>query len=433
MGTRLTASSRRSCIGLVVALALFAAGCTTGRDRSGGGDSAARSRQGVTDSSIKIGMFAPLSGPAAVYGKGMKSMIAYYEEINDAGGINGRKLELVVEDSKCDPTALALAAKKLINSDKVFLLHGGMCSNAVINVLPDIERSGVPFLVMAAAAAEIVDPPKANVFVPWVSQPANTAAIADYVVSYLAAKGGSRVAVVAQHDDWGSGWRKYLDRDLTAAAKREGVKVDVVADEEIAEKMTNATPQVRKVLDAHADISIVFALPQPLSVYLRDARRQGLAVPVLTGNAVEPAEELERVGDRAAVSGLITTYCFGALLDSAPMKPYRDRLARRYPKDKFDGIAVSGVIGAELIVEVLRRMGDDLTRERFIKEMEAVRDFTGPTSPDAVSFGPFDPKDPQTRSGSDRCKLSMLSPQGSAGSVVVFDSTYSGQQQALKK
>ena len=84
------------------ALALLVAGC-------GGSSEGSDGAQGVTDDSIKIGLFAPFSGTAAVYGKGIHTIESTYKELNAQGGINGRKIELVIEDTKCDPTTTRLA------------------------------------------------------------------------------------------------------------------------------------------------------------------------------------------------------------------------------------------------------------------------------------------------------------------------------------
>src|SRR5215475_15615814 len=87
----------------------------------------AADRTGVTEDSIKIGMFGPITGPASVAAKSLYGAAAIYKDVNDHGGINGRKIELIIEDDGCDTTKGIAAVKKLISRNEVFLLHGAYC------------------------------------------------------------------------------------------------------------------------------------------------------------------------------------------------------------------------------------------------------------------------------------------------------------------
>jgi len=92
---------------------------------------------------------------------------------------------------------------------------------------------------------------------------------------------------------------------------------------------------------------------------------------------------------------------------------------------------VSGVVGAEVIIEVLTALGDDLTWDSFIEGMEAIEAYESPLSPTPVSFTPFGEGDPSSRSGADRCILSALDPEGADESdVVVFEPVYQGSAAA---
>ena len=96
------------------------------------GMSARAAEPGITDSTIKIGLFSPLSGSGMAYGFDVVNAAKmYYEKVNKEGGIHGRKIELVVEDTRCNANDLVAAVKKLVEQDHVFLLNGGPCSAAV--------------------------------------------------------------------------------------------------------------------------------------------------------------------------------------------------------------------------------------------------------------------------------------------------------------
>ena len=106
---------------------------------------AAADEPGVTADTIKIGTFGALTGPGYLYGKlPMNGVEVVFDEVNTAGGINGRKLELVREDDRCDPAAAIGAVKKLIHQDKVFAIIGGGCSNATFAAREAWNRAKVP-------------------------------------------------------------------------------------------------------------------------------------------------------------------------------------------------------------------------------------------------------------------------------------------------
>jgi branched-chain amino acid transport system substrate-binding protein len=101
----------------------------------------AQDRTGITADAIKIGVVGPFSGPASELGKAQIGAIAYYNSINDGGGINGRKIEVVVEDSACDEVRGIAATRKLISQDKVFALHSHSCSGVALASTPIIIES----------------------------------------------------------------------------------------------------------------------------------------------------------------------------------------------------------------------------------------------------------------------------------------------------
>lgn len=120
---------------------------------------------GVTDDTILIGTFGPITGALYTYGKlTMNGMETYFDEVNQAGGIHGRKIELVRVDDQCDPAGAIAAVRKLIHDDKVFAIVGGACSNGVLAAKDDIIEAGIPFLNFAAASNKISDPIEHNIF-----------------------------------------------------------------------------------------------------------------------------------------------------------------------------------------------------------------------------------------------------------------------------
>src|SRR5262249_21880944 len=95
---------------------------------------------GVTADTIKIGIFGPITGPASVFAKTIYGAAAVYKDINGRGGINGRKIDLVIEDDGCDPNKGIAAVKKLLSQDQVFMLHGAFCTSVALAIKPEIAK-----------------------------------------------------------------------------------------------------------------------------------------------------------------------------------------------------------------------------------------------------------------------------------------------------
>jgi len=131
------------------------------------GQAFADDRTGLTRNSIKIGLFGPITGPSSAASKTLYGAAAIYEDVNARGGINGRTIELVIEDDGCDPEKGAAAAQKLLDQDRVFLIHGAYCSPVALAMKAEMEkRRNTPYVVLAATSARIVNPLLPNVFLP---------------------------------------------------------------------------------------------------------------------------------------------------------------------------------------------------------------------------------------------------------------------------
>src|SRR6185312_11401877 len=157
---------------------------------------------GLTADSIKIGSFGALTGPGYLYGKlPMNGVEVVFDEVNAAGGIHGRKLQLVREDDRCDAASAIAAIQKLVHQDQVFALIGGGCSNATFAARESIETAKIPTLVFASVHDGITTPPAPNIF-----SAALTAAIESQAqVVFAQQQGAKRIAMISMRDAWGRG------------------------------------------------------------------------------------------------------------------------------------------------------------------------------------------------------------------------------------
>ena len=319
--------------------------------------------QGVTKDSIKIGFYGPLTGPGYLWGKlTMNGSEVVYNEVNRAGGIHGRKIVTVREDDRCEVAAGIAAMKKLVHQHKVFLVHGGGCSNPTIAARDEVEKAGVPFVNFLAVADKIVLPRAPYIWTTTVQARIESALQAEFTASNPAFK---RVAIVSQHDAWGQSRYEPLMERL----KKFGLTP--VADEEITVDANDATAQVLKVQVAKADALILVAYPKPGAVIMRDMYKLGMRIPVIGQRAIGDLVEFDKqVGIPGAIEHFYTISENSITPEDPRAARWADLLKRDFPEDRISIYTLSGIASAQVLVEAFKRTGADLTAESFKATMD---------------------------------------------------------------
>ncbi len=120
---------------------------------------------GITDTEIKIGTFQAMSGPVAVIGQSVANgMKAYFNYVNDNGGIYGRNINLIVADDQFNPAKTTVEVKRLIENDKVFALVGGLGTPGNLAVIDYVNKMKVPYVYQASGSSLLAIPPKKYIF-----------------------------------------------------------------------------------------------------------------------------------------------------------------------------------------------------------------------------------------------------------------------------
>jgi len=332
---------------------------------------------GVTADTIKIGSFGPLTGPNYLFGKlVMNGVEIVYNEVNKQGGIHGRKLVLVREDDRCDPATAIAAVKKLIYQEQVFMINGGGCSNAAIAARPEIEQAKIPWVVFAAVADEVSMPTSPFIFSTALAASLESYAQLDFALSH----GGKKVAIVSQRDAWGRS--RYTP--LLEAFKKKGMTP--AADEEITGDANDATPQVLRLRQAGADAVIMLLYPKPAAVFVRDAAKLGFR-PILIGQTAlsDPLAFREQVGVAGALDKFYTVNQMRYTPDDSQMDKYRALMQQAFPGDRLSVYNLFGIGSAQVVVEVLKRAGRDLTREKVRDELAKLTGFETGVHPGPVT------------------------------------------------
>lgn len=337
---------------------------------------------GITPTSIKIGSFGALTGPGYLYGKlPMNGIEVVFDEINKAGGIHGRKLELVREDDRCDPAGAIGATQKLISQDKVFAIVGGGCSNPTLAARETIEKSGTPFVVFASVHDGITTPPARNIF-----SVATTSSIESAAqVKYALAEGAKKIAVVSMRDSWGRA--RYTP--LMETLKTNGVKI--VADEEMSPDANDATAQVLRLKQVGADAIIMILYPKPAAVFARDANKLAFR-PLLLGQTgiADPAAFEDQVGVPGATARFRTISMVRYTPEDPAVDKWKKAIETKFPGDRLSVYNQFGIGSAQVLAEALKRAGPDLTQEKVITALAGLKDFQVDVYPGPITCSETD-------------------------------------------
>lgn len=336
---------------------------------------------GVTDDSIKIGVPAPLSGANSNFGAPAYSIKAYYDYVNEQGGIHGRKIEVILADTACNEAKGVAVVKKLISQDKVFLINGSICSGVALATRPVIEESGVPWVVSTAVNQKISYPVAKNIF--HVSQTSEAAghALSKFMLSKPETK---KIGIVAHTNEWAKGYRD----PMVAALKEKGIEPAVEVTLERGQ--SDATAQVLRLKQGDLDFVAVILYEPELVVFLRDAHKLGLNVSKIGSLGAGFQNTEKRLGSRDPMKNYFQIFQYKDLIDTGKgIAAARAIIEPRLPKgEKVTDFTYYGPGSAVLIAHVLKKVGKDLSRERFMAEMEQVRNFDTGIIAGTISFSP---------------------------------------------
>ena len=321
---------------------------------------------GVTDTDIKIGNIMPYSGPASAYGIISKTMSAYFRMINDNGGVNGRRINFITYDDAYSPPKTVEQARKLVESDEVFLIFAplGTASNAAIQKYMNNMR--VPQLFVATGASRWGDPEHFPWTIGW--QPNYRAEGRVYATYILQHYPNAKLDVLYQNDDFGKDYVLGLKDVLRDKCERM-----VVAS--ISYEVSNPTvdSQVVAIRTANPDIFITIATPKFAAQAIRKlAELDWHPVHIMTNVSASVGAVLKPAGLDNSKGILSAGYQMDVTdpqWDSYPgMQRFRAFMAKYYPEaDKSESGPLTAFNVSSALVEVLKRCGNNLTRENVMK------------------------------------------------------------------
>jgi branched-chain amino acid transport system substrate-binding protein len=238
---------------------------------------------------VKIGALFSVTGPASPLGEPERNTaVMMVDEINKAGGIKGRKLELIVYDTQGDATKAVQAVNKLIKDDKVVAIIGPSTTGDSMAIIPVIEKSQIP-LVSCAAGVKITDPVKK-----WVFKTAQNDVLAVMrIYKNLQKQKISRVAILTVSDGFGSSGREQLKLQ----AKEFDIRI--ISDETYGPKDTDMTVQLTKIRNSAAQAIICWGTNPGPALVARNAKQLGIKLPLYMSHGVSSKKFIDLAGEAA--------------------------------------------------------------------------------------------------------------------------------------
>jgi len=355
--------SRSAAVALLAAAALTITGCaesTSKKSEGGGGDESGP---------IKIGAVLDITGAGASLGVPERQALTLLtKQVNADGGVDGRQIELIIEDDQSTEDAAARAMTKLVNQDKVDIVLGASRTGPSLAMRPIAESGEIPMISLAANQA-IVDGST------WVFKTAqNDIVVLQNILALAEREGYKTIGLARDASGFGEGIQEMLD-ELGAPA---GIKV--VTTQKFAPDATDFTAQMVNLRDAGADVNLIWGIPPAAALAQKAYRQLGIDAPVLQSHGIGNQVFLDTAGDSA--NGLVAPLGRLLVVDQLPADdPQAEVIAAfvaAYTEEYGEGpstFAGHAYDGFQLAIDALKEVGTDKTKIR--DHLEAVDGFVG--------------------------------------------------------
>jgi branched-chain amino acid transport system substrate-binding protein len=320
----------------------------------------------ATDTEIRIGNVMPYTGPLTTFASIGKAEAAYFNMINESGGINGRKIRFISYDDGSDPEVASAQTHKLVEQDQVLLMFGSFGTPSNLFVRPYLNQNKIPQLFLASGDEEWSRPEAFPWTMGW--QPpfrAEGRIYANYIEAYYPQR---KIAVLWENDEFGRDLLKGLQEGLGDSARM------IVADATFDVSDKSIDSQIDLLQSSGADIVIFDGAPSIATLAIRRIADIGWYPVFLLDNvSASIANTLRPAGLQNAIGVISTSFLKDAgdpaWQDDAGMKDWSAFMDKYYPDgDKADSNAVFGYAAAETLVQVLKQCADDLSRENIMRQ-----------------------------------------------------------------
>jgi branched-chain amino acid transport system substrate-binding protein len=338
--------------------------------------------RGVTADSIKIGSHTDLSGNLAIWGvPATNGQRMRFEEVNAAGGIHGRKIDFIVEDSQYTVPNAVKTTNKLLNVDNIFLMLGAMGTPMNIAVMPRMFEAGVPNLFPISAAVQMYEPlhpMKFSYFVSYRDQ-------ARAGIAYMTEKHDIKsVCLQAQANDYGA----EVEVGFHQAVEELGLDIAYVGRHRRVE--TDFTGTVAAIKNSGCELLVLGPFVTDTILLYSSARDAGFDGPII-GNMVSYVPEVAQASDMRTEGLFAVASFYMPPFKSAEPGSWEAKWYARYLEMFDEESAAQSIIGyviADLTVRALEAAGPDLTLEKVLAALETIENYEDPFGGPTLTFSP---------------------------------------------
>jgi len=326
---------------------------------------------GVTDSQIKVGNIMPYSGPVSSYSEIGKTQAAYFQMLNEHGGINGRKIAFISYDDAYSPPKTVEQARRLVEDDEVLLIFSSLGTPTNTAIERYMNGKKVPQLFVATGATKWNDPRHFPWTMGW--QPSYQSEGHVYAHYLIKNHPNGKIAILYQNDDYGKDYVKGLKDGL-------GGKLTIV--KELSYETTEPTidSQIITLQSSGADVFFNVTTPKFAAQAITKAAELGWKpLHILNNVSASVGAVLKPAGLEHSKGILSTAYLKDPTdpqwKDDPPFKNWLSFMDRYYPQgDKTSAFTVYGYATADTLAQVLKQCGDELTRANVMKQAASLHD-----------------------------------------------------------
>ena len=362
----------------------------------------ALAEEGVTDTTIRIGQWGPQTGPAAPWGAVARGTGVLFQMINDEGGIAGRKIEYSMFDDGYNPAKTKAGVKELQEGKGMFAWASGVGTACGLAVKDYLMEKQIPWVGPAAGSLNWITPPQKHLFAVYPLYYTEAQVLVRYAVKTM---GKKKVAIAYQNDDYGKNGVQGAEKELA----KHGLKL--VAQVPVEQADTDMKPLVMEFKKVDADLVLLWVTPTHAVRIVGTAQAMQFKPQWMSSSTCSDFPLMQNIS-KGLWTDVVVAY-FGDVPEStAPlMVKYKKAFDKYAAKDERWGVFFYAGFGfVEPMVEGIKRCGKDLTRERFVKEMEGIRNFKGIFG--RIDYSAFEPSDVYSRQGQKEVFLAQCLADG---------------------
>lgn len=356
----------------------------------------AAARPGFDNKEIRIAQWGPQTGPAAPWGSVARGSGLLFRIVNEEGGIHGRKIKYFIRDDQYNPAQTKAVVKELVEREGVFAFVGGVGAACGMAVKDYLAENKIIWVGPSTALQEYVFPVNPYLFAIYPLYEDEASILTKYAVDKLKAK---KIAFLYQNDSYGKAGLAGCKARMNAMKKKLAEEVSVEPGEK------DLSSQILRLKNSGADVVFLWVNPTSAVIALKTAATIGFKPQWISSDTLMDFPLMNKITG-GLWEGVITGgFGLPTDVDHPLMNKYRDAAKKYAPEERFGVFYTAGIMFAEPLVEALKRVGPNLSREALLKELNNIRNFQG--------IGPVINWSPQVHQGVDSIQILKCGPNSS--------------------